>query len=54
MDHANSAVLVVAKDGTYKKSYQSKEFAKLTSIMVDETSGKMYITSGDKIMVAGL
>lgn len=54
VDHANSAVLVVGKDGTYKKSYQSGEFAKLTSIMVDEVAGKMYITSGGKILVASL
>ncbi|MDO8260459.1 MAG: hypothetical protein Q7T50_03100, partial [Candidatus Magasanikbacteria bacterium] len=54
VDHANSAVLVVGKDGTYKKSYQSGEFTKLTSIMVDEAAGKMYITSGGKILVASL
>lgn len=54
VDHANSAVLVVSKDGTYKKSYQSREFTKLTSIMVDEALGKMYITTGGKILVASL
>ncbi len=54
VDHTNSAVLVVSKDGTYKKSYQSGEFAKLTSIMVDENAGKMYITTGNKILVASL
>lgn len=54
LDHANSAVLVVGKDGTYKKAYQSGEFVKLTSIMIDETAGKMYITSGGKILVASL
>jgi hypothetical protein len=54
VDHANSAVLVVAKDGTYKKSYQSQDFSKLTSLMVDEAMGKMYITTGGKILVASL
>ncbi len=54
VDISNSALLVINKDGVYQKAYQSPEFAKATSIVVDESAGKMYISSGSKILQASL
>jgi hypothetical protein len=54
VDKSNSALLVIKKDGVYQKAYQSGEFAKATSIVVDEVGGKLYISDGSKILEASL
>lgn len=54
IDRSNSALLVVGKDGAYEKSYNSGEFAKARDLFVDELNGKMYITSGSRVLVADL
>lgn len=54
VDVANSALLVIGKDGVYKRAYQASEFGKATGLVVDEVSGKMYITVDKKILEAGL
>jgi len=54
VDVFNSALLVIGKDGIYQKAYQSPEFKKASSILVDESGGKMYISSGSKILQASL
>ncbi|MEK7581663.1 MAG: hypothetical protein AAB512_05265 [Patescibacteria group bacterium] len=54
VDLVNSALLVMGKDGVYSKSYQASEFSKITSLVVDETGGKMYVVSGGKVLVASL
>ena len=54
VDVTNSALLVIGKDGVYKKAYQASEFGKATGLVVDEAGGKMYITVDKKILGAGL
>lgn len=54
IDRANSALLVIGKDGVYQKSYQAKEFGQAKSLLVDEAAGKMYINSGSRVLVAEL
>lgn len=54
IDKSNSALLVIKKDGVYQKAYQSAEFAKATSLVVDEAGGKLYISDGSKILEASL
>lgn len=54
VDKSNSALLVIGKDGVYSRSYQSAEFARATALLVDEEAGKMYIGSGEKVLVADL
>lgn len=54
VDKSNSALLVVGKDGVYTKSYQSPEFSRATALFIDEESGKMYIGSGGRVLVADL
>lgn len=54
IDKLNGALLVIKKDGTYQKVYQSAEFKNNPQFVVDETQGKVYIASGSKILVADL
>ncbi len=54
VDKSNSALLVIKKDGVYQKAYQSGEFAKATSVVVDEVGGKLYIAGGSKILESSL
>ncbi len=54
LDISNSALLVIKKDGVYQKAYQSPEFSKASSILVDEAGGKMYISDGSKVLQASL
>jgi len=54
VDRSNSALLVISKEGVVSKTYNSGEFAKATDLFVDEESGKMYIGSGTKVLVADL
>ena len=54
VDVANSALLVIGKDGVYKRAYQASEFGRATGLVVDEVSGKMYISVDKKILEGGL
>ncbi len=54
IDRTNSALLVFNKDGVYQNAYQAKEFSGARDLFVDEAGGKMYIASGNKVLVAGL
>ncbi|OGD83374.1 hypothetical protein A3G14_02920 [Candidatus Curtissbacteria bacterium RIFCSPLOWO2_12_FULL_38_9] len=54
IDKTNSAMLVVGKDGVYKKAYQSADFGKASGLVVDEETGKFYIAGGNKVLVADL
>lgn len=54
IDAGNSALLVIGKDGAYKRSYQSPEFSRASGLVVTEDDGKIYITSGTKVLEANL
>ena len=54
LDKANSALLVIGKDGTYKKVYQASEFAKTVDLIVFSDESKIYLAVGDKILEAEL
>ena len=54
VDVANSALLVIGKDGVYKKAYQSPDFGKASALVVDEGAGKMYVSVDNKILEAEL
>lgn len=54
VDQTNSALLVIGKDGNYKKVYQSTEFSKATSVLVDNSEKKMYLSVGSRILSADL
>ena len=54
IDKANSALLVISKDGVYLKVYQSGEFAKAQDLAVDSQEKKLYIAVGNKILEADL
>lgn len=54
IDKLNGALLVINKDGLYQKAYQAKEFKNVASFIVDEAAGKVYISSGSKILEASL
>lgn len=54
VDRTNSALLVIDKEGVYKKAYQSPEFAMASDILVNEAEKKMYISVGKKIIEADL
>lgn len=54
VDVSNSALLVIGKDGIWRKAYQSGEFSRLTDLVVDEVNKKVYISSANRILEAGL
>ncbi len=54
VDRANSAILVIGKDGNYLRSYQSDKLAQAMGVLVDEKLGKIYIASGNRVLVADL
>ncbi len=54
IDKLNGALLVIGKDGVFQKVYQSFEFKKNPTFVVDKASGKVYIATGGKILEAGL
>ncbi|OGE04414.1 hypothetical protein A3F45_00750 [Candidatus Curtissbacteria bacterium RIFCSPHIGHO2_12_FULL_41_17] len=54
VDKTNSALLVISKDGVYKKAYQSPEFAKASDIVVSDDEATMYIAVGNKVLTAEL
>lgn len=54
VDSLNSALLVIDKNGVFKKSYQAAEFAKAVDILVDESAAKMYVAVGNKVLTAPL
>ena len=54
IDKANSALLVISKDGVYLKTYQSGEFAKASDLAIDEEEKKLYLSVGNKVLEADL
>lgn len=54
VDRLNSVLLVIDKEGVYKKAYQSPEFEKAADIVVDEEIQKLYLAKEGRILEAGL
>jgi len=54
IDKANSALLVISKEGVYLKAYQSGEFAKAQDLTVDADEKKLYLAVDNKILEADL
>lgn len=54
IDKANSTLLVIGKDGIYKKSYQGAEFSKAADLVVDETETKIYLVVDNRLLSADL
>ncbi|MBI2326965.1 hypothetical protein HYU92_01490 [Candidatus Curtissbacteria bacterium] len=53
IDVTNSALLVIGKDGIYKRAYQSTEFGKASDMVINE-SKRLYIVLANKILTAEL
>src|SRR3990167_5117831 len=54
IDKANSALLVISKEGVYLNAYQSGEFAKAQDLAVDAEEKKLYLAVGNKVLEADL
>ena len=54
IDTTNSALLVVGKDGVYKRAYQASEFGKASDIIIDDAEEKMYLAVGNQVLEASL
>lgn len=54
IDKTNSALLIIGKDGIYKKIYQSPEFARAADLLISNDENKIYIAVGNKILEASL
>ncbi len=54
VDRVNSALLVIDKEGVYKKAYQSREFGRASDLVIADDEGKMYLAVGNKILEAPL
>ncbi len=54
LDKVNSALLVIAKDGTYKKAYQAPEFGKASDILVTDDASTLYVAVDGKVLQASI
>ena len=54
VDKANSALLVISKDGVYKKAYQASEFSQAKGICVNADESKVFIAVGNKVLETSL
>jgi len=54
LDKTNSALLVISKDGTYKKAYQAPEFAKASDILVTDDASTLYVAVDGKVISASI
>src|SRR4030042_1076749 len=52
IDRESSTLLVIDKDGIYKKAYQSSQFAKASDITINNDETKIYLSTGSKILKA--
>ena len=52
VDSKNSALLVIGKDGIYKKAYQSAEFGRVSDLVVNDSEDTIYLSVGNKILEA--
>lgn len=54
LDKTNSALLVISKDGTYKKAYQASEFARAADILVTDDASTLYVAVDGKVVSASI
>lgn len=54
VDRTNSVLLIIGKDGEYKKALSSEEFSKASDILVNDSEDKVYLSVGAKILSIGL
>ena len=54
IDSANSALLVVGRDGIYKRAYQSPEFARTVDFVISDSEDEMFVAVGSKILSSKL
>ncbi len=54
IDIANSALLIIGKDGVYKKAYQGSEFARASDLVVNSSGDKVYLAVDNKILSASI
>lgn len=54
IDTVNLALLVIGKDGVFRRAYQSGEFGRASDLVIDEGMGKMYLAVEGKILEAAL
>lgn len=54
IDKANSVLLIIGKDGNYKKALQAVEIGKANSLVVNENEDTVYLAVGDKVLKASL
>lgn len=54
LDKTNSAILVISKDGAYKKAYQAPEFGKASDIMVTDDASTLYVAVDGKVVSASI
>lgn len=54
LDRVNSALLVLDKDGVYKKSYQGSELASASDILVTDDGERLYLAIGEKVLWASI
>src|SRR3989344_898124 len=52
VDTTNSALLVIGKDGIYKKVYQAPEFGRATGFVISDAEDEMFVAVGNKILRA--
>lgn len=54
VDKTNSALLVIDKEGNYKKSLQAKELVDATDLVVNDAEDTVYVAVGSKVVSASL
>ena len=54
LDKTNSALLVISKDGTYKKAYQAPEFGRALDILVTDDESTLYVAVDGKVLSASI
>ncbi|MBI2598861.1 hypothetical protein HYW40_01435 [Candidatus Curtissbacteria bacterium] len=54
LDKINAALLVVGKDGVYKKAFQAAEFGNASDLVVTEDESTLYIALDGKILSASI
>ncbi|MDO8487129.1 MAG: hypothetical protein Q7S45_02475 [Candidatus Curtissbacteria bacterium] len=54
VDKVNSALLVIGKDGIYKKAYQAPEFGKASDILVTDDASILYVAVDGKVLSASI
>lgn len=54
IDTVNLALLVIGKDGVWKRAYQSGEFGRASDVVIADDEAKMYLAVEGKILEAAL